>query len=125
MTEKIPTLTEATDEQLEAEIDARRVVAVTAATEAAKIETQAFIESTCPKLLAAGFAMGDEDTDEQYVTVKLPEVPPETWPLICKAMGADAAMVVFGVSGGFRVRKDRAQGVLIFIESYLPEREVK
>ena len=92
-----------------------------------KAAAEALVAADCPKITAAGLTIGDETIDSQYVTIKLPDpVPahlpdpvPANWSLIRMAMKADEKLVVIDDTNGIRVRKDRANAVLNFIEANL------
>ena len=121
------TLAEATSEELAAEVLARRKTDIIAATATQKGVVAAYIDANCPKAKAASFLAGDEDTDEQYVTIRTPDSLPANWTLVRLAMQSDPTLTVIGpgetggVADCLRVRKDRAEAVLDFIEANLPE----
>ena len=84
-----------------------------------KTAAEAHVVSNCPKITAASLTIGDETIDSQYVTIKLPDPVPANWSLIRMAMKADEKLAVIDDTNGFRVRKDRANAVLDFIEANL------
>ena len=86
---------------------------------ASKAAAEAHVVSNCPKITAASLTIGDEVKDSQYVTIKLPDPGPANWSLIRMAMKADEKLAVIDDTNGFRVRKDRANAVLNFIEANL------
>ena len=121
------TLAQATSEELAAEVVARRKTDIIAATATQKEAVAAYIDANCPKAKAASFLAGDEDTDEQYVTIRTPDSLPANWNLFRLAMQSDPALTVIGpgetggVADCLRVRKDRAEAVLDFIEANIAE----
>ena len=125
----MPTLAQATSEELAAEVVARRKTDIIAATATQKGGVAAYIDANCPKAKSASFLAGDEDTDEQYVTIRTPDSLPSNWTLVRLAMQSDPALTVIGpgepggVADCLRVSKDRAEAVLDFIEANLPEEE--
>ena len=84
-----------------------------------KAAAEALVAADCPKITAAGLTIGDETIDSQYVTIKLPDPVPANWSLIRMAMKADEKLVAIDGTDGLRVRKDRANAVLNFIEANL------
>jgi len=108
-------------EQLEARHAAeRRAQAFTQAdADASKAAAEAHVVSNCPKFTAASLTIGDEVKDSQYVTINLPDPLPANWSLIRMAMKADEKLAVIDDTNGFRVRKDRTNAVLNFIEANL------
>ena len=115
------TLTEATRAELDAEVDARQKAEIIRLSAPAKVEAGAHIASSCPKIAAAGFTLADEDLDEVYVAISLADPLPDNWQLIRMAMNADANLKTIDGSGVLRVRKDRAEAVLDFIEANIAE----
>lgn len=109
-------ITEATREQLEGELAARRAAGVLAATADASVAAQAYIGECCTTVDAAGISAGDETTDEQYITLALPNPLPANWQLVRQAMSADPALKAIDGNGVLRVRKDRVYAVLDFLE---------
>ena len=85
-----------------------------------KTATKAHVVSNCPKITSASLTIGDETIDSQYVTIKYPHrAYPANWSLIRMAMKTDDQLTVINDTNGFRVRKDRANAVLDFIEANL------
>ena len=121
------TLAQATSEELAAEVVARRKTDIIAATATQKGVVAAYIDANCPKAKAASFLAGDEDTDEQYVTIRTPDSFPANWTFVRLAMQSDPTLTVIGpgetggVADCLRVRKDRAEAVLDFIEANIAE----
>ena len=85
-----------------------------------KAAAETHVVSNCPKFTAASLTIGDETIDSEYVTIKLPDAEPANWSLIRMAMKADEKLVAIDGTDGLRVRKDRANAVLDFIEANLP-----
>ena len=108
-------------EQLETRHAAeRRAQAFTQAdANTSKAAAEAHVVSNCPKITAASLTIGDEVKDSQYVTIKLPDPLPANWSLIRMAMKADDQLTAIDGTDGLRVRKDRANAVLDFIEANL------
>ena len=84
-----------------------------------KAAAETHVVSNCPKFTAASLTIGDEVKDSQYVTINLPDPLPANWSLIRMAMKADEKLAVIDDTNGLRVRKDRANAVLDFIEANL------
>jgi len=120
-------LADATLEQIEAELADRKKAEVRDKTSAQKANITSHIDASCPKLKAASFLAGDEETDEQYVTIRTPDSLPANWTLVRLAMQSDPTLTVIGpgepggVADCLRVRKDRAEAVLDFIEANIAE----
>ena len=115
------TLTEATAEQLDAELAARRKAEIVAATATQKDAVDTYVSDNCPKVKAAGFVVADEEADPLYVTIRLPESLPDNWTLIRKAMSGDDELHTVDGSGVLGVHQARAEAVLDFIEANIPE----
>ena len=110
-----------TIEQLEARhaVELRAFYFINDDVKASNAAAEAHLAADCPKITAAGLTIGDEVKDSQYVTIKLPDPGPANWSLIRMAMKADEKLAVIDDTNGFRVRKDRANAVLDFIEANL------
>ena len=110
-----------TIEQLEARhaVELRAFYFINDDVKASKAAAAAHLAADCPKITAAGLTIGDEVKDSQYVTIKLPDPGPANWSLLMMAMKADEKLAVIDDTNGFRVRKDRANAVLDFIEANL------
>ena len=115
------TLTEATAEQLAAELAARRKAEIVAATATQKATVDTYVSASCPKVKAAGFVVADEETDPLYVTIRLPDSVPDNWTLLRKAMNGDDGLLAIDGSGVLRVHQSRSEAVLDFIEANIAE----
>ena len=115
-------LTEATRDELEAELAVRKTAEVVEATAPAKAATEAVIADKAA-VTAAGIKVGTESIDEAYVTLDLPDPLPDNWSLIRKAMSADPKLHAVDGNGVLRVHKNTIPKVLDFLESNLPEVE--
>ena len=121
------TLTEATAEQLDAELATRRKAEIVTATATQKDAVDTYVSDSCPKGKAAGFVIADEESDPLYVTIRLPGSLPDTgslpdnWTLIRKAMDGDDELHAIDGSGVLRIHQARAEAVLDFIEANIPE----
>ena len=108
-------------EQLEARhaAELRAFNFIQADADTSKAAAKAHVASSCEKLTIAGFTIGTETIDSQYVTIKLPDAEPANWSLIRMAMKADEKLTAIDGTDGLRVRKDRTNAVLDFIEANL------
>ena len=67
------TLTEATAEQLDAELAARRKAEIVAATATQKDAVDTYVSDSCPKIKAAGFVVAAAEADPLSVPIRRPD----------------------------------------------------
>jgi hypothetical protein len=109
-------------EQLEARhaAELRAFNFIQADADTSEAAAKAHVASSCEKLTIAGFTIGTETIDSQYVTINLPDPLPANWSLIKMAMKPDINLTMIEAGNTGRVHKDKAVAVLDFIQEYLP-----